>query len=160
MGKKSTKKGSSYEVNKRASHDYTFLEKFEVGVQLTGTEVKSIKTGGKVNFSDSHVKLVNGELYLINLYIAPYSQGTSKAHEETRTRKLLMHKKEIIKLSHKLQDKGLTIIPVKIYPKAHLIKLEIALSKGKKSFEKREDLKKKTVIRDLNRDFKRSQIKV
>lgn len=103
---------------------------------------------------------MHGEVYLINAYIAPYENSSWEPHNETRTRKLLLHKKEITRLWSKAQEKGLTLVPLKMYPKAHLIKLEVGLGKGKKSYEKRDDLKKRSVERDLSRDFKKSQIKV
>ncbi|MCJ8345795.1 SsrA-binding protein SmpB [bacterium] len=157
-----TKKQSTgvYSFNKRARHDYTILDTFEVGINLLGTEVKSIKSGGKIQFKDSYVKIINEEAYLINCFISKYSHAASNNHDETRTRKLLLHKKEIIKLTHKLVEKNLTLIPTKVYASKHLIKLEIALGKGKKDYEKRDDLKKKDVSRDLSKQFKQNQIKL
>ena len=162
MTKKSKKKinQQNYAVNKKARAEFAISETIEAGIQLVGSETKSIKTGGAVHLKEAFVKIMKGEVYLINAYIAPYENASWESHAETRTRKLLMHKKEIIRLWSKAQEKGLTLVPLRMYPKAHLIKLEVGLGKGKKAFEKRDDLKKRSVERDLNRDFKQSQIKV
>ncbi|PCJ20360.1 MAG: SsrA-binding protein [Candidatus Cloacimonadota bacterium] len=157
-----TKKQSPgvYSFNKRARHDYTILETFEAGICLLGTEVKSIKSGGKVQFNDSYVKIINDEAYLINCFITKYAHAAKYNHDETKTRKLLMHKRETAKLSNKLYEKNLTLVPIKLYAKKHLIKLEIGLAKGKKDYEKRDDLKKKDVNRELSKQFKQNQIKL
>ena len=162
MTKKSKKKinQQNYAVNKKARSEFAISETIEAGIQLVGSETKSIKTGGAVHLKEAFVKIMKGEVYLINAYIAPYENASWESHSETRTRKLLMHKKEIIRLWSKAQEKGLTLVPLRMYPKAHLIKVEVGLGKGKKAFEKRDDLKKRSVERDLNRDFKQSQIKV
>lgn len=146
--------------NRKSRHDYAILQTYECGIVLLGTETKAIKSGGKIQFADSHVKLLNGELYLINCFISKYSHGTHDNHEETRTRKLLLHKREIIQISHVLQDVGVTIIPIKFFTAKNKIKLEIALAKGKKSHEKRDDLKRKAVEMDLKKNFKQSQLKI
>lgn len=162
MTKKSKKKinQQNYAVNKKARAEFAISETIEVGIQLVGSETKSIKTGGAVHLKEAFVRIMKGEVFLINAYIAPYENASWESHNETRTRKLLMHKKEIIRFWSKAQEKGLTLVPLRMYPKGHLIKLEIGLGKGKKAFEKRDDLKKRSVQRDLNRDFKQSQIKV
>tara|TARA_Y100000589_G_scaffold202509_1_gene191003 strand:- start:2042 stop:2530 length:489 start_codon:yes stop_codon:yes gene_type:complete len=162
MTKKSKKKinQQNYAVNKKARAEFAISETIETGIQLVGSETKSIKTGGAVHLKEAFVRIMKGEVFLINAYIAPYENASWESHNETRTRKLLMHKKEIIRLWSKAQEKGLTLVPLRMYPKAHLIKLEVGLGKGKKAFEKRDDLKKRSVERDLNRDFKQSQIKV
>ncbi len=147
-------------LNRKAKAEYQILEAVEAGLVLTGTEVKSIKTGGKVNFADSYVKLLNGEFFLIHCHIHPYSHGTGFNHDPTRTRKLLLHRREIERLAIKLQDIGLTIVPLKLYIKKGKIKLEIGLVKGKKIHERREDIKKRDVRRDLEKSFKSSQIKL
>ena len=162
MTKKSKKKinQQNYAVNKKARAEFAISETIEAGIELVGSETKSIKTGGAVHLKEAFVRIMKGEVYLINAYIAPYENASWESHNETRTRKLLMHKKEIIRLWSKAQEKGLTLVPLRMYPKAHLIKIEVGLGKGKKAFEKRDDLKKRSVERDLNRDFKQSQIKV
>lgn len=146
--------------NKKARHDYQIEETIEAGVLLTGSETKSIKSGGSIQFADSYVKPIRSELYLVNCSIARLKQANILNHEETRTRKLLLHKLEILKLSQKCEEKGLTLVPLKFYLKGPWIKLLIGLAKGRKTFEKRDELKKKNVARELARDFKSSQLKI
>ena len=118
--------------NKRAFHDYEILDSLEAGIALQGTEVKSIKNG-QVNLKDSFVKIKNEEAILINCHISHYVQGNRENHEETRTRKLLLHKKEILKLDSKVNEQGLSIVPLKIYLKGNYVKLEIGLAEVKMS---------------------------
>ncbi|MEF3255566.1 MAG: SsrA-binding protein SmpB [Deferribacterales bacterium] len=139
--------------NRKAYHDYEILETYEAGLVLTGTEVKSCKNG-QINLKDSHIRIVNGEAFLLNSHISPYEQGTYTNHEPTRTRKLLLHKKEINKLAGKSQEKGLTIIPLKVYLVKNRIKLEIALAKGKKVYDKREEIRKKDLEKEYSRTIK------
>lgn len=139
--------------NRKAYHDYEILETYEAGLVLTGTEVKSCKNG-QINLKDSHIRIVNGEAFLLNAHISPYEQGTYTNHEPTRTRKLLLHKKEINKLAGKSQEKGLTIIPLKVYLVKNRIKLEIALAKGKKVYDKREEIRKKDLEKEYSRTIK------
>lgn len=134
--------------NRRANYDYFLSDFLETGITLTGTEVKSLRAGGG-SLSDSYVVSRNQELFLLNMNIAPYKQGTLFNHEPLRTRKLLAHKQEIIKISKSIQEKGLTIIPVKIYLKHGLIKVLIAVAKGKQHFDKREAIKKKDTERKM-----------
>lgn len=134
--------------NRRANYDYFLSDFLETGITLTGTEVKSLRAGGG-SLSDSYVVSRNQELFLLNMNIAPYKQGTLFNHEPLRTRKLLAHKQEIIKISKAIQEKGLTIIPVKIYLKHGLIKVLIAVAKGKQHFDKREAIKKKDTERKM-----------
>ena len=140
-------------LNKRASFEYAFLEKFIAGMQLQGTEIKSIRLG-KANITDAYCTFVSGELVVRNMEIALYDGGTYYNHAPRRDRKLLLNKHEIKKLSNKLKDKGLTIIPTKLFinDKGYA-KLEIALAKGKKLFDKREDIKERDVKRDLALKF-------
>jgi len=140
-------------TNRKAYHDFEIFEKFEAGISLLGTEVKSAKNG-KINLKDSHVKVKNGEAFLINCHISPYTQANIENHDPTRTRKLLLHKREINKLMGKANEKGLTVIPLKFYLKNNLVKLEIALARGKKLHDKRETIKRKDMERDINRDLK------
>ncbi|MGA0876195.1 MAG: SsrA-binding protein SmpB [Bacilli bacterium] len=128
--------------NRRANFDYFLSDFLEVGIVLSGTEVKSLRAGGG-SLSDSYVISRNQELFLLNMHIAPYKQGTIFNHEPLQTRKLLAHHQEIIKLTKATQEKGLTIIPLKVYLKKGLIKVLIAVAKGKKNFDKRESIKKK-----------------
>jgi SsrA-binding protein len=137
--------------NRRASFEYEFLEKFTTGIQLTGTEIKSVRAG-KVNITDGFCFLSNGELFIKNMYIAEYEQGTYNNHEPKRTRKLLLNRNEIDKLQRKKKDVGLTIIPLSLFiNKKGFAKLDIALAKGKKLHDKREDLKAKDTKREMDR---------
>ena len=128
--------------NKKARHDYFILESYEAGIKLLGSEIKSIRLG-KVNLNDAFVTFKEGETYLNNMHIAKYDFSNRFNHDETRARKLLLHKNEILKLYGKTKEQGLTIIPLKIYFKEGLAKVEIGLAKGKKDYDKRETLKEK-----------------
>ena len=139
--------------NRRASHDYFIEETFEAGIVLKGTEIKSIRAG-RVNLSDAHARIMNGEVQLINMHIAPYEQGNRFNHDPTRTRKLLLHRHEIDKLWGLTQRQGYTLVPLKLYIKNGYAKILIGLGKGKKRFDKREDLKQKQMKRDIDRAMK------
>lgn len=139
--------------NRKANFDYEIIETFEVGIVLTGTEIKSIRLG-KANLKDSYAIIKNNEIYLLNMHISKYDQGNIFNHEETRTRKLLMHKKEILKLIDKLDLEGFTLIPLKLYFKGSKAKILLGLAKGKKNYDKREAIKKKDIERQLARDLK------
>lgn len=142
--------------NRRASHDYFIEETYEAGLVLQGTEIKSIRAG-KVNITDAHVRIIDGEAYIINMHISPYEQGNRFNHDPTRTRKLLLHRKEIDKLFGLTQQKGYTIVPLKLYIKNGFAKLLIGLGKGKKLYDKREDMKQKQMKRDIDRAMKERQ---
>ncbi|MCX5974089.1 MAG: SsrA-binding protein SmpB [bacterium] len=129
-------------VNRRALHNYEILEKLEAGLALHGSEVKAIREG-RINFLDSYVRVDQGEAYLWNLHIGNYRPAVHFAHEATRKRKLLLHKSEIRRLGSKAIEKGLTIIPLRMYFRQHRIKLEIALARGKREYDKREAIRKK-----------------
>ena len=138
-------------TNRRAGFEYFFLEKYEAGMVLTGTEIKSIREG-KVNLQDAYCTIHEGELFIRNLHISPYSQGTHYNHDPLRERKLLLTKRELKKLSEKLKDQGLTIIPIRIFNSPRgLAKIEIALAKGKKLYDKRETIKERDVKRESDR---------
>ena len=140
--------------NRRVKFDYQFLEKLVAGMVLTGTEIKSIREG-KAALVDSYCYFRNGELYIKNLNITPYSEGTHYNHEPNRERKLLLTKAEIRRLDKKLKDQGLTIIPVKLFiSESGYAKLEIALAKGKKEFDKRESIKKRDTEKEIARKIK------
>ena len=139
--------------NKKANFDYEIVETFESGIVLTGTEIKSIRLG-KANLKDSYAIIKNNEVYLLNMHISQYEQGNRFNHEETRTRKLLMHKKEILKLKDKLEIEGFTLVPIKLYFKDNRAKILIGLAKGKKVFDKRESIKKKDIERQMAKDLK------
>lgn len=144
--------------NRRASHDYFIEDTYEAGLVLQGTEIKSVRAG-KVNITDAHVRIMDGEAYIINMHIAPYEQGNRFNHDPTRTRKLLLHKHEIDKLFGLTQQKGYTIVPLKLYIKNGFAKLLLGLGKGKKLYDKREDMKQKQMKRDIDRAIKeRSQM--
>jgi SsrA-binding protein len=134
--------------NKKASYDYFLETTFETGIILEGSEIKSLKNGN-VNLKDSHIQIKNGEAFVINMHISPYTNGSVFNPDPTRTRKLLLHKQEIRKLDIKVKEKGYTIVPTKVYLKNGLAKLEIALAKGKKNYDKREVEKEKTINRNI-----------
>jgi len=137
--------------NKKATFEYELVERFVAGMKLVGTEIKSIR-GGKVNLTDSYCQFVRNELYVINLHIAEYEMGTCNNHIAKRDRKLLLSRKELDKLAKKVKESGFTIIPVKLFVNDRgLAKLEIALARGKKTYDKRESLKAKDAKRDIDR---------
>lgn len=141
--------------NKKATFEFTILEKFTAGIKLLGTEIKSIRQG-KANISDSFCSFINGELYVRNMDIAEYSHGSFYNHEAKRDRKLLLNKKELKKLVVKGEDKGLTIVPLKIFiSERGFAKIDIALAQGKKSFDKRETLKERDVKREMDKAMKK-----
>lgn len=135
--------------NRKAFHDYFIEETFEAGIMLTGTEVKSLRAG-KANLKDSYARIKNEEVFLLNTHISPYTQADGfKQHEPERTRKLLLHKKEIMKLVGKTREKGYTLVPTKIYFKNGKAKVEIGLAKGKTSYDKRDSIKARDVKREI-----------
>src|SRR5438046_9735311 len=134
-------------VNRIASHNYFLLEKFEAGVALTGTEVKSVR-GGLANLKDSYGLIKDGELWLLNAHIGPYEHGNIHNHAPLRTRKLLMHRQTIRKLNGQTQQKGLTLIPVRMYFKNGRVKVELALAKGKQLWDKRETERRRTADKE------------
>lgn len=142
--------------NRKARHDYHVLETFEAGLVLQGTEVKSLRQG-KANLRDSFARISNGEAYIHNMHISHYEQGNIFNHDPTRTRKLLMHKREINKLIGQIQQQGLTLVPLKIYFKRGKAKLLLALAKGKKLYDKRQDLAARDSKREMERAFREKQ---
>jgi SsrA-binding protein len=124
-------------TNRKAYHDYLLQDNIEAGIALTGTEIKSIRAG-RVNLRDAYVRPENSELWLLNAHIARYEPSSYLSHEPTRPRKLLLHRKQIINLTSKVQEKGLTLVPLKLYIKDGIAKVEVALAKGKKLYDKRE----------------------
>ena len=139
--------------NKKAYFDYFILDKYETGIELFGTEVKSIRLG-QCSIKESWIRIERGELYIMGMHINPYEKGNIFNKDPLRVRKLLMHKKEILKLDAKLNEKGLTIVPLKVYLKVSLVKVEIGLAKGKKNYDKRQDIQKKDQRREAERDYK------
>ena len=140
-------------TNRKAYHDYEVLETYEAGIVLKGTEVKSAKQG-RINLKDSYAKIENGEIFLLNAHISPYSHGNVYNHDPRRTRKLLLHKKEIMRLYGKVKEKGLTLIPLKAYIKNGKIKIELGLCKGKKVYDKRAEIKKRDLEREMRYEMK------
>ena len=140
-------------LNKRAKFDYFIEEEIEAGVVLTGTEIKSIRAG-KCNIKDSYGIVRNGEVFLLNMYIAKYDEGNLFNHEETRSRKLLLHKKEIKKIDEAIKLQGLTIVPLKGYFKDNKFKILLGICKGKKNFDKRETIKERDIKRNVEKNLK------
>lgn len=140
--------------NRKARHDYTVLETYEAGIALRGTEVKSMRAG-RANMKDSFATITNGEVFLYNMHISPYEQSnTFYTLEPLRTRKLLMHKKEIMRLLGKIKEQGLTLVPLKAYFKGDKIKIELGLCKGKKLYDKRDAAQEKSARREIDRAMK------
>jgi SsrA-binding protein len=144
--------------NRQASHNYFLLEKFEAGIALRGTEVKSIREG-KANMKDAYGLIKDGEAFLLNLHIGPYSHGNLANHDETRTRKLLMHREEVRKLFSKTQVKGHTLIPVRLYFRHGRVKCELALAKGKQDWDKRETERRREADREARAAIKANKHK-
>lgn len=142
--------------NKRAGHDYFIEETFEAGIVLQGTEIKSIRKGS-VNLKDSYAHVKGGEMFLLNMHISPYEQGNRFNHDPVRTRKLLMHRKQIDKLVGATKEQGYSLVPLKVYIKNGYAKVLIGLGKGKKNYDKREALKKKTAKREVERALRERQ---
>ena len=138
----------SFAVNRQAQYLYHLLEKFEAGIELTGTEVKSVREG-KINLKDSYGVIRQDEAWLIDCHISPYAAGSRFNHDPLRDRRLLLHRLEIDKLLGRTQEKGLTIIPTRVYLKKNLIKCEIALAKGKKVYDHRETSRRRTIEREV-----------
>ena len=140
-------------LNKKAHHDYHIEEKYEAGVVLQGTEVKSLRMG-KGNLKDSYVNIEEGQAFLHNTHISPYPQAHQFNHEPERVRKLLFHKQEIRRLTGKTKERGFTLVPLKIYLKGGKIKIEVGLAKGKSLIDKRQDMKKRTANREMEKAIK------
>lgn len=139
--------------NKKAHYDYIIETTYEAGIVLKGTEIKSIRDG-KANLKDSYAIFKNGEIFLLNMHISEYDKGNQFNHEETRTRKLLLNKREILKIRDSLQIEGYTLIPVKLYFKGNKAKILLGIAKGKKLYDKREAIKKKDMDREIQKQMK------
>ena len=139
--------------NKKAFHDYFILDTYEAGIELKGTEIKSVRLG-HINLKDAFIRFKNDEAFIENMHIAPYEQGNIFNHEPLRNRKLLLHKKQIKKLQREVKENGLTVVPTKLYFNTSKLKVEIALARGKKLYDKRQDLKAKDAKRDMERALK------
>ena len=145
--------------NKKAYHDYFIEEKYEAGIELFGTEVKSIRQG-KCSIKEAYVTIDRGEAFVEGMNISPYEKGNIFNREPLRKRRLLLHKREIMKLAGQVQAKGYTLMPLQVYFKNGRVKIEVGLARGKKLYDKRDDLKKKAMKRETERDFRNSQIKM
>lgn len=140
--------------NRKAKYNYEILDSLECGIVLTGTEIKSLRSG-KGNIRDSYAVVKNDEVFLINMHISAYENGNIFNHDETRMRKLLLHKKEIYKLRDKVRLEGFTLVPLKVYLKNGRAKVLIGICRGKKNYDKREDIKKRDILRDIRAKMKR-----
>ena len=144
--------------NKKAWHDYFVEEKYEAGVVLTGTEIKSIRQG-RVNLKDSYCEVTGGELFAVGVHISPYEQGNRYNHEPLRDKKLLMHRREIMKLQGLIQQKGYTLVPLRAYFKGRYLKIELGLCKGKHNYDKKNVIRERDLDRQAQRDIKEYNIK-
>jgi len=140
-------------TNRKAYHDYEILQSFEAGIVLQGSEVKSLRAG-RANLKDSYARVKDGEVFLIGMHISPYEAASRFGHDPTRRRKLLLHKAEIRRLIGKVQEKGLTLVPLKVYFKNGRAKVELALARGKRLYDKRRDIAKRDAERELRREVK------
>ena len=152
MAKKKTD-GKMIANNKKAYHDYFILDTYEAGISLAGTEVKSLRMG-KCSIKESFIRIENGEVWIYGMHISPYEKGNIFNKDPLRVRKLLLHKAEINKMAGKMKEKGIAIVPLKVYFKGSLVKVEIGLARGKKLYDKRQDIAKKDQKREAEREFK------
>ena len=143
-------------TNHKAYHNYYIQEGLEAGISLTGSEIKSIRDG-RVNLGDAYIRPEAGELWLVNAHIARYEASSYMSHEPTRPRKLLLHRKQINELTSKVREKGLTLVPLKLYIKDSIAKVEVALAKGKKLYDKRESIARREVEREIGRTLKKQK---
>lgn len=141
-------------LNRKAKYNYQIFETVEAGIVLTGTEIKSLRLG-KANIKDSYARVKNNEIFLINMHISSYDNGNIFNHDETREKKLLLHKKEILKFRDKIKLEGYTIVPLKVYLKNGKAKVLVGLAKGKKNYDKREDIKKRDIERSIRARLKK-----
>ena len=139
--------------NKKAYHDYFIDEKYEAGIALHGTEVKSLRMG-RCSIKESFIRIEDGEVFIYGMHISPYEKGNFFNIDALRVRKLLLHKKEILKISGKMKEQGITVVPLQVYFSGSLVKMEIGLAKGKKLYDKRDDIAKKDQKREAQREFK------
>ena len=139
--------------NKKARFDYEIIDEIEAGIELTGTEIKSIRCGN-ANLKDSYAIIKNNEVFLLGMHISPYKEGNIFNHDELRTRKLLLHKKEILKINNKLVLDGYTLVPIKLYFVKNKAKILLGIARGKKNYDKREAIKKRDIDRELKKQYK------
>jgi SsrA-binding protein len=141
-------------TNRKALHDYFILDRFEAGIVLKGTEVKSLRQGG-ANLQDGWAEIRNGEVWLIGMHVSPFEKGNINNHDPRRDRKLLVHKQEIRRLTGRVSEKGLTLVPLRVYFKNNIAKVEIGIVRGKKSYDKRQAIAKREMERQLRREYSR-----
>ena len=141
-------------TNRKALHNYFIIDRYEAGIVLKGTEVKSLRQGS-ANLQEGYAVIRNGEVWLIGMHISPFEKGNINNHDPKRDRKLLMHKQEIRRLSGKVAEKGLALVPLRVYFKDNIVKIEVGLARGKKAYDKREAIAKREVERQLRRDYAR-----
>jgi len=141
-------------TNRRASHDYHILDRYEAGIALAGTEVKSLRSTGGIALKDAFVQTRNGEVFLVNARIEPYDKGNINNHKPERDRKLLMHKQEIEKLAYKVSQKGFTLVPLRLYFKRGIVKVEVGLCEGKQGHDKRDAIQERESKREIDRAMK------
>lgn len=153
MGKRKVASKAPIATNRAAFHNYFILETIEAGIELRGTEIKSLREGG-ANLREGYIRIGNGEAFLVNVHISPYEKGHSSNHEVKRERKLLLHKAEIIRLGITIKQKGLTLVPLRLYWSKNRVKLEIGLAKGKRLYDKREAISAREAKRDIDRAIK------
>lgn len=153
MGKRKVASEAPIATNRAAFHNYFILETIEAGIELRGTEIKSLREGG-ANLREGYIRIGNGEAFLVNVHISPYEKGHSSNHEVKRERKLLLHKAEIIRLGITIKQKGLTLVPLRLYWSKNRVKLEIGLAKGKRLYDKREAISAREAKRDIDRAIK------
>ncbi len=144
--------------NKKARHDFAIVETYEAGMVLAGTEVKSCRIG-KVNLKDSYGKIKRGEIFLVNCHISPYDFGNRANHDPLRERKLLFHKQEIRRLYGKVKERGFSLVPLKMYLKGGRVKVEMALARGKKTYDKREEIRRRDLKREIQQEFRGEKLK-
>lgn len=140
-------------INRKARHDYFIEDQYEAGIELTGTEIKSIREGN-ANIKECYGIIRNHEVFLLNMFVSPYKEGNIFNHNEKRTRKLLLHKKEIKKIEDKITLQGLTLIPLRLYFKNNILKVELGVCRGKKNYDKRETIKERDIKRNLEKTLK------
>ena len=155
MGKRKADAETTIANNRAAYHNYFILETIEAGIELRGTEIKSLRQGG-ANLREGYIRFANGEAFLVNVHISPYEQGYTSQHEVRRERKLLLHKGEIVRLSITTKQKGLTLVPLRLYWSKNRVKLEIGLAKGKRLYDKREAIAAQEARRDMDRAVRRT----
>jgi SsrA-binding protein len=140
-------------TNRKARHDYEIIDSMEAGIVLLGSEIKAIRES-RVNLTDTYARFKQGELWLIGMHISPYTKAAMENHEPLRDRKLLMHKQELKRLNRQVEEKGVTLIPLKIYFRKHLVKVELGLARGKRKYDKRAAIAERDVKRDMDRQTK------